>query len=249
MSLSNMIWYFLFFTYPHSVNVCPPSAGSVLGIPTLCLFLLVFIFLDKIINYSQFVSHSISRPICCKKNAPKDFTEAQRIWYTKVFSSGKFLSLATNQPVAAVSGTHFKGPICRRWKAVLTSWQLCAPVLWTPHWGPKLINIQQIQTRHTVSRSIAPFQSIVSYNNRVTKKCNTILQNYSGKFPRVQHLWRQALSKSWKRAAVNFTCLWIPSSSEDSQELKEALLPNSERRGVGWDSAACAPSPLTFPSL
>lgn len=163
------------------------------------------------------------------------------------FSSCKFFSLDTNQPGAAVSGTHFKRPICRSWKAVLTSWQLCALALWTPHWGPKLINIQQIQTRHTVSRSIAPFQSIVSYNNRVTKKCKAILQNSSGRFPRVQHLWRQALLISWKRAAVNFTCLWIPSSSEDSQELKEALLPNSERGGVGWDSAACTPLLLLSP--
>lgn len=75
-----------------------------------------------------------------------------------------------NEPVAAVSGTHLNEPTWRSWKAVLTSWQLCALAQWTLHTNTLESRIHNQHTRGAVLRSIAPSQSTESPLSQCVRK-------------------------------------------------------------------------------
>ncbi len=75
-----------------------------------------------------------------------------------------------NEPVAAVSGTHLNEPTWRSWKAVFTSWQLCALAQWTLHINILESRIHKQHTRGAVLRSIAPSQSTESPLSQCMRK-------------------------------------------------------------------------------
>lgn len=64
-----------------------------------------------------------------------------------------------HSPVPGASGTHFRGPMWRSWKAVFTSWQLCAFTQGATNNNAVATRVDQKWTRRSRARDIAPSQS------------------------------------------------------------------------------------------